>query len=154
MKTICIILLSTLMAAGCHASQENSGLQAGNPTPETVSSAKATNGLITLHLDEKSTYADLDLRWLEVMDSRCPTGVQCVWAGEVKVMLEATNTTDKDKKPIEFELTLKVRGKPATESVWGYELELLSVHPYPENKVTPQRSNYVAEVKISNTRGN
>lgn len=105
--------------------------------------------MVTIRFDEIATYPDLKFRWLQIMDSRCPTGIQCIRAGDVKVILEATHTIDKGDKPVEFELTLHVRGRPVTASVFGHELELLSVHPYPKNNVTPERSDYVAEIKIS-----
>ena len=154
MNTIWMILLSTLVATGCHASPVSPDPGASSFTPDQVSSAKATNGVVTIRFDEIATYPDLELRWLEIMDSRCPTGVNCVRAGDVKMILEATNVKDKGSKPVEFELTLYVRGKPVTASVFGYELELLSVHPYPKNNVTPERNNYVAEIKISEAARN
>jgi hypothetical protein len=148
MNTFWMILLSMMVIAGCQASSESPATGVNNPTPGPVSSAQANSGVVTIQFDEIATYPGLELRWVEINDSRCRTGVQCVWAGEVKVILEATKSTGKNNEPVEFELTLKVRGQPATVSVLGYELELLSVQPYPANNVTTERNSYLAELKI------
>ena len=108
--------------------------------------------MVNIRFDEIVTHDGLELRWLEISDSRCPTGVQCFWAGEVKVILEATTGTNaQGSKPVEVELTLQARqgSTTATAPVFGYVLELLNVDPYPKDKVTPVRSNYVAGIKIS-----
>lgn len=149
MNIIRMILLSVLVATGCHASPAGHDPGAGKSKLDPVSSAKVMNDMLTIRFDQTASSADIELRWLKIMDSRCPTGVNCIRAGDVKVILEATNVKEGGSKPVEFELTLYVRGKPATASVFGYELELLSVHPYPVNNVTPKRGNYVAEIKIS-----
>jgi hypothetical protein len=151
MNTIWMILLSTLAATGCYGSPVSSDPGASEITSSSASSSVKTNGMVKIRFDETVTYADLELRWLEINDSRCPTGVNCFWAGEVKVMLEATRTTAQGSEPAELQLTLQSRREPATATVSfsGYELELLNVDPYPKDKVTPERSYYVAEIKIS-----
>lgn len=46
----------------------------------------ATAGDITLGLGQKGTVGDLNITVNSIVqDSRCPIGVQCIWAGEVKV---------------------------------------------------------------------
>jgi hypothetical protein len=149
MNNIWMILLSTFAATGCYGSPVSSDPGASKTTSVSSSSAVKTNGVVKIRFDEIVTYADLELRWLEVSDSRCPTGVNCFWAGEVKVILEATRTMVEGNKPVELQLTLQSRRKPVTASVSGYEFELLNVDPYPKDKVAPVRSNYVAEIKIS-----
>jgi hypothetical protein len=149
MNTIWMILLSTLAATGCYGSPASSDPGASEITSASASSAVKTNGMVKIRFDETVTYGDLELRWLEINDSRCPTGVNCFWAGEVTVILEAKHTLAEGNKPDEIQLTLQSRGEPATASVSGYELELLKVDPYPKDKVTPERSYYVAEIKIS-----
>ncbi|RLA42412.1 MAG: hypothetical protein DRR42_23435 [Gammaproteobacteria bacterium] len=149
MNTIWMILLSTLAATGCYGSPVSPDPRISKITPVSASSALKTNGVVKMRFDEIVTYADLELRWLEVHDSRCPTGVNCFWAGEVKVILEVTRTMVEGSKPVELQLTLQSRREPVTASVFGYVLELLNVYPYPKDKVTPVRSNYVVEIKIS-----
>ncbi len=149
MNTIWMILLSTLAATGCYATPASTDPGASEIMPVSASSTVEKNGVVKIRFDETVTYADLELRWLEVSDSRCPTGVNCFWAGEVKVILEATRSMVEGNKPVKLQLTLQSRRDPVTTSVSGYVLELLNVDPYPKDKVTPKRSNYVAEIKIS-----
>ena len=149
MKTIWIILLCTLTATACHAKQETPDPGTSEIKPVSASSAGQTNAVLKIHFDEIVSHDDLELRWLDINDSRCPTGVNCFWAGEVKVVLEVTRAMEEGDKPVEIQLTLGVRREPVTASVFGYELELLKVDPYPKDKKTPVRSNYEAEVKIS-----
>ena len=78
-----------------------------------------TTGVVKIRFDEIVTHDDLELRWLEINDSRCPTGVNCFWAGEVKVIIEATRTMVEGSQPVEFQLTLQSRQVPVTTSVSG-----------------------------------
>jgi hypothetical protein len=148
MKIIWVILLSTLAVSGCHAGPENPEAGAIKLEPISASSANKIDGAVKIRFDELITHLDLELHLLEINDSRCPTGVQCFWAGEATVILEATDTKVEGNKPVELKLTLQAGKKPVTASAFGYELELLSVNPYPKHNVTPERSYSVAEIKI------
>ena len=150
MNTIWLILLSALASAGCYGNPVSPDMGSSEPAPVSTSSVGQTNEVVTIHFDEIVTYADFKLRWLEINDSRCPIGVKCISAGEVKVTLEATREMEEGNTPVEFQLTLHARRNPATVSVFGYLLELLSVDPHPKHGVTPERGSYVAEIKLSN----
>ena len=118
----------------------------GKATPATSSIDQQASDIISINLDESVNYHELDIRWLEMMDSRCPTGVQCVWAGEVKVILEAA---EGGNAPIEVQLTWQVRRGSTKATVAGYEMELMDVKPFPKENVKPKRSDHVAEIKIT-----
>lgn len=62
-----------------------------------------------------------------ITDSRCPTGVTCIWAGQVSCLTEVT----KDGTTNELVLTLPGSSDPATESFNGYKVAF-NVTPYPE----------------------
>lgn len=54
------------------------------PTP--IPTPVATAGDTTLGLGQKGNVGDLNIALNSIVqDSRCPVGVQCIWAGEVKV---------------------------------------------------------------------
>ena len=144
-----MILLSVLMSTGCSGSPVSPDPGKGEITPSSVSSAEETSGVVEIRFDEIVTHVDLELRWLEVNDSRCPIGVNCFWAGEVKVILEAARAEGEGEAPVEFQLTLRAGQKPETASVFGYEFELLNVDPHPTDGVTQKRSDHVAEIGIS-----
>lgn len=60
-------------------------------------------------------------------DSRCPAHVQCVWAGEVAVLL-----TYSGEASGELSLTLPAsEGSPASGNAGRYQIVLLEVTPYP-----------------------
>jgi hypothetical protein len=123
--------------------------RAGEITPGSVSSGEEASGVVEIRFDQIVTYADLELRWLEVKDSRCPIGVNCFWEGEVRVVIEAARAEEEGEAPVEFQLTLRAGQKPETASVFGYEMVLVNVVPHPKNGVTPERSDYVADIRIS-----
>jgi hypothetical protein len=69
---------------------------------------------------------NLSLRFAEVLeDSRCPTEVECVWAGQARIglMVQAG-----EGEPVEVELNSTVEEEQTAE-VGGYRIELLLVMP-------------------------
>ncbi|MDZ4674823.1 MAG: hypothetical protein SGI84_10235 [Gemmatimonadota bacterium] len=79
-----------------------------------------------------------------VTDSRCPSNVQCVWAGEVAVLLTLTGQST-------GELTLRIPASNAGSSTGDagpYRVELKAVTPYPAAGTTPTEPNRVT-VSIS-----
>lgn len=151
MKTIWMILLGTLVSSGCYGNPVSSDAGVNEIASTTASSSAITTGVVKLRFDETSTHGGLELRLLKVMDSRCPVGANCFWAGEVKVILEASNVQQSGTEPVEVQLTLQARQGPTTAAVSGYEMKLLNVDPYPMDGVTPKRTDYIAEINISET---
>jgi hypothetical protein len=151
MKTIWMILLGALVSTGCYGNPVSSDPDVSEIASAAASSAAVTTGVVKLRFDEIITHEGLELRLLKVMDSRCPIGANCFWAGEVKVILEAINVEQAGTEPVEFQLTLQVRQEPTTTAVLGYEMKLLDVSPYPREGVTPERTDYLAEINISET---
>ncbi len=79
-------------------------------------------------------------------DSRCPSGVQCVWAGRVSAKIRLA----KDKENPE-EITLTSRSgntELATKNVSGYTLALQRVDPYPDKKPI-EKSRYSATLFVT-----
>jgi len=150
MNTFWMILLSALATTGCYANPVSTGPGTSEVKSVSTAAVRKTSSVVNIRFDEIVTHDGLELRWLEINDSRCPTGENCFWAGEVKVVLEATNTTAQGSKPVNIQLTLQTRpSKTATASASGYVLELLNVDPYPKSKITTARSSYVAGIRIS-----
>ena len=61
-------------------------------------------------------------------DSRCPTGVQCVWAGNAVVQV----VLSQGGKAAGLELNTNL--EPKTGTYLNYEIELVSLAPYPSAK--------------------
>lgn len=87
------------------------------------------NQPFTLSVGGEATFAEgLTLRVLDVQDSRCPKGVNCVVVGEAKVKLALT----KGHKALgTLELIIPARPKTVGQ-IGGYYLRLLGVLPYPD----------------------
>jgi hypothetical protein len=79
-------------------------------------------------------------------DSRCPTGAQCVRAGNARVGLilqergEATRSVE-----------LNTAERPRRVSHEGYVIEVVEVHPFPTTAGPPDQESYVVTLRI--TRG-
>ena len=69
------------------------------------------SGSVTLGMGQKVQVGDLGIALSgQILDSRCPTGAQCIWAGEVKVSVVLTDATgtqttvlSSNKKPFVFD---------------------------------------------------
>ena len=78
-------------------------------------------------------------------DSRCPTNVNCVWAGNAEVSLELMV----DKCPTSITLNTHATSGAGDESkVGGYRVKLIKLEPYPhsEKKISP--SDYTATLMV------
>lgn len=104
---------------------------------ETVSS------VITLNIEQITNYQNLLLRLVDIDDSRCPTGVTCIWAGQLIVNLEVTNE-------LEEKVMLKLIRKRESEIAYafGYSLLLLDVAPHPKKDKEIQLSEQTVQIKL------
>jgi hypothetical protein len=81
-------------------------------------------------------------------DSRCPEGVQCVWAGNAKVVLRLSKGRRRSSA-----LTLNTGADPRQAAYRGYEVRLVKLEPYPKEKRRIRRRDYVATVVVSRGGG-
>ena len=77
-------------------------------------------------------------------DSRCPTGVYCIWEGNAEVRLKFEKQND---KPVLFNLNTNMRF-PTDTIVGGYKFTLIGLSPHPsiENKIL--QKDYKAEIVV------
>jgi hypothetical protein len=80
-----------------------------------------------------------------VADSRCPTGVTCVWAGQVTVAVEVSGAGAAQRR---LELTLGPDADKAQSDLDGYRLRLLTVDPHPRAGTKTERSAYRAGFEL------
>jgi hypothetical protein len=81
-----------------------------------------------------------------VEDSRCPTGVVCVWQGTA--IAKFSVTVNNNQEPVTLS-TGKLPGFPSDTILMGYKIEFINLLPYPEINVNHDISEYRAEVKIT-----
>jgi hypothetical protein len=70
----------------------------------------------------------LGVEFLEVVeDSRCPMGVECVWAGQALILIRVSGEGDAQ------ELTLQLGPKDSVTGVYeSYSFDFLALDPYPQ----------------------
>lgn len=78
-------------------------------------------------------------------DSRCPSDVQCVWAGQVIVDLTVTSPQSQSGQ-----VSLTLMGGQSDPILTGnYAITLLAVDPYPETSDPFDASSYVATLQVT-----
>ncbi|MGD9562220.1 MAG: hypothetical protein AB7F88_08360 [Pyrinomonadaceae bacterium] len=78
-----------------------------------------------------------------IEDSRCPTDVNCIWAGVARIRVKLS----KNGKSEEFELNTNQRDKPAIFEGYSVALTSLAPHPTTTSKYSP--SAYSATFTVS-----
>jgi hypothetical protein len=78
-------------------------------------------------------------------DSRCPKDVQCVWEGQVTVVLQFVLG---EQKPVEFRLTLR-GGLPDAKVIGEYQVKLLKVAPDRMHNYPPTQLEYQITLNVS-----
>ena len=78
-----------------------------------------------------------------VDDSRCPEGVDCIWAGNGQITLTVRKGTSKS---ISFELNTTTEPKSFTYQ--GYEITLVRLAPYPKKDMKIKKGAYVATLLV------
>jgi hypothetical protein len=77
-------------------------------------------------------------------DSRCPQGVQCIWAGNARIAVTLSRAR---AKAANVELNTMTG---AREIAYGnYTVELASLAPHPVQSVLPKARDYVATFVVS-----
>jgi hypothetical protein len=100
----------------------------------------------TLFVRQKAQIGDLQIRFISVPeDSRCPADVECVWAGNAKIVLGASL---KDS-PDETVLTLNSTVDPQEALYAGYRIRFVSLKPAPLSGRTINPAEYRVTLIVS-----
>lgn len=90
---------------------------------------------------------NIKVKFLEVTeDSRCPSDVVCVWAGQVSALLNVNNNGNDIGN---VKLTLGQNKDDAVKDIGGYYLKLIDVKPYPISTQKIEKSDYIVTLMIS-----
>jgi len=76
-------------------------------------------------------------------DSRCPTGVQCIWAGNGAVVL-----TVEPSSASAYSVQLNTTLDPHATTVGSYQVTLVGLKPYPKQGSPIPPASYVATLRI------
>ena len=87
----------------------------------------------------------LTIKFVSVIeDSRCPIGVDCIWAGNAKIQIKVTNRKGVSKT---FELNTNLQ--PQAVNFEGYEIKLGELTPHPKANTTTDSNSYTATFAVS-----
>ena len=94
------------------------------------------------------TDTPLTLSFIDINDSRCPLGLECVWEGKVIVTLLASHEESEKTITQAIELTLNAT-KESTSTVYkNYAIILSSVIPKPNANAVSKKDDYKIEVTV------
>jgi hypothetical protein len=77
-------------------------------------------------------------------DSRCPTGAQCVWAGNAAIALEIAK-----KKKKQVVVTLNTSSEPKEVDYKRYKIRLVALSPHPKVNEEIDQKEYEATLLIT-----
>jgi uncharacterized protein YodC (DUF2158 family) len=81
-------------------------------------------------------------------DSRCPQGVNCIWAGNGRIIVKAS----RGGKMADVQLNTGLAPKEGRFE--EYEVKLVELNPYPQKEGVPiKRGAYVATLVVSKANG-
>ena len=107
------------------------------------------NFALSVGQEVSSADGKLKIKFVSVPeDSRCPKGVNCIWAGNARVVLQVGEATG---KPSRVELNTNPReATDAAEGDYGlYRIKLIGVAPYPVSGQTIAPKSYTATLVVS-----
>jgi hypothetical protein len=145
-----LIYISLIALTGCNAGsttaiETDTGTKVSSQTQQSLALSNEELGVeITLGSAQVIKYQNLNLRLLAVEDSRCATGVECIWAGQLLVTLEVSNEQGESE-----EVKLIRKREPEIANIFGYSLSLLDVEPYPKEGKIIQLSDQIVKLHIS-----
>lgn len=111
---------------------------AGLSYAESDSAVSIDPFMIKLH--QTLSVDSLDVEFLEIDDSRCPSDVTCIWEGRTSVTLRIYNQTQYH--------TIILTNETPTLHVDSYEITLIDVLPYPVS-TEDITEEYVVTIGIS-----
>ncbi|HEX6037314.1 hypothetical protein [Longimicrobium sp.] len=136
------LVFAILAAAGLGACSPNAQV----PAPQAPAASASLDQPFPLHVGSRATVAgaDVTVRFESVAsDSRCPTGVQCVWAGNavVRAVLSQGNKA--------FGAELNTTLEPKSVRYLDYQVALVSLTPQPAQGSAIDPSRYEATFVVT-----
>jgi len=93
---------------------------------------------------KKTRSSKLRIKFISVVeDSRCPTDVNCIWAGNAKIkVFVSTSRTSR-----EFEINTNLG--PQGDQIDGWAINLVELTPSPTSKGAPAKVSYRAKFTVT-----
>ena len=91
----------------------------------------------------------LRVRFVRVAaDSRCPTGVECVWAGNAEVVIEVGARNRRVSKTLRLNTNASPE-RPAEDNYRSYTVRLVELKPYPHASRKIRQGEYTATLLVT-----
>jgi hypothetical protein len=123
---------------------------AGGGGGDTLPATATLDKTFQLRLGKSATLApdNLQVTFVKVQeDSRCPSDVQCAWAGQAVVQIQVSSA---NSQPQTAALTLGASLQPGSSAAFGpYSVEVSDLAPYPISTVQIQPGDYAATLIVS-----
>ncbi|MCY7377652.1 MAG: hypothetical protein LH472_16970 [Pyrinomonadaceae bacterium] len=95
--------------------------------------------------EKKFSRSKINVKFVALIeDSRCPEGVNCVWAGNAKIKVQISEGSNAGET---FEINTNLGPKGATFG--GYAVNLISLTPTPKDNVRINKNSYTATFSIA-----
>jgi hypothetical protein len=105
----------------------------------------ASNQEFEIKVGERVSVEGLKLSFTAVAeDSRCPKGVDCIWAGNGKIILKVSKAGRRASS-----INLNTGIEPKHKLYYGYDIKLVSLNPYPQKGEKIKRGDYVATLVVN-----
>jgi len=142
-------VLLTIFAVGC--SESDKDLITNGDNKSTTSADLGKQFYIRVGQAESVEPGNIQVKLIKVTDdSRCPSDVTCIWAGEVKVVL---NVTIEGQGSGETILTLGANNNDDqnVKNIGGYYVKVIAVNPYPVSTKIIGQSDYIVTLIVNTT---
>lgn len=124
----------------------------GTPTEPIVYSQAEAADSVRILVGQTIAVGNVRVRFAAVeADSRCPSDVVCVWAGDAVATFVAEQNCNCDSPA--YDLKLHTTLEPKSGTVYGNRIELLRVTPYPNTTTPIKRDEYVAWLRVVPVEG-
>ena len=112
--------------------------------PATAARRQAESIKVQVNTEKRAPKSKLTVRFVEMVeDSRCPTDVNCVWAGNAKIKIRVS------KNGRSHDLTLDTNGPSQSAAAEGYTIRFVGLTPLPRSNVRINRNGYVAAFELT-----
>lgn len=99
---------------------------------------------VQIHKEKKLPRSKITIKFLELIeDSRCPTGTQCIWAGNGKIKVSIRRGRGAARL---FEMD--TNGPHKSIVYGGYKIKLTELTPHPAENIRIDRNGYVAGFSV------
>lgn len=141
----------TLLAAACVLLLGGQGAVYGVARRAGAAQAARVGREFRIKAGRTVTFAreGLRLRFVRVAsDSRCPEGVDCIWAGDAEVLIEVGARNRRVSKTLRLHTNASPE-RPAEDKYRTYTVKLVELKPYPRANRKIRQGDYTATLLVS-----